>query len=166
MATLAQISEQLIPLFAAQLTEQGVDVPERQYFAPGQIPAQDGEQLVANLVGVMQGQPGVAYSGTFPGGGIGATFSATFSVALLRAIPVVMAEPGGIDFMVPTADDIDEAAQSFIGDTEALLKAAQAIHHSYQVTDPGMGFEVGPLQTIGPEGGLAGPKMLVTVSLG
>lgn len=166
MASITAIGSALVADFVNQLELQGVSLPERQHFAPGQIPAMDGEQLVGNLVGVMQGQPGGGFGGTFPAGGAPATFSATYSVALLREIPVVQGDGGMLDYVIPASADINTAGVGSLEDAEALLKACQAIHRQYLVTGRGMGFEVGPLQTIGPEGGLAGPKILLTVSIG
>lgn len=164
MAGLAAIGAELVGLFAAQLQERGVELPERQHFAPGQIPAADGEQLVGNLVDVHQGQPGAPVGGTMHPSAV--QFSATFSVGLLRAIPIIQGDGGGsIDLDIPSSAEIDAAGQLYLSDAEGLLKSCQAIHQSYAVTDPGMGFAIDGLQTLGPDGGLAGVKVLLTVSL-
>lgn len=162
MPGLAAIGAELVGLFATELEKRGVELPERRHFAPGQIPAADGEQLVGNLVTVSQGQPGGPIGGTM----MAVEFAATFSIGLLRAIPVIQGDGGGsITLDIPTSEEIDAAAQAFLSDGEALLKSCRAIYQQYQVTDRGMGFAIDGLQTIGPEGGLAGIKVLFTVSL-
>lgn len=164
MASLATIAAALVPDFAQQLQEQGISLPERQYFAPGQIVAMDGEQLVGWFVGVAQGGAGIQLPQSQHPAAV--RFAAQFAIILLRQIPIVQAEPGPLEYAIPTANDINDAGLSFVADGEALLRACQAIHREYLITYPGMDFEVGPLQTVGPEGGLAGPKILLTVSIG
>jgi hypothetical protein len=164
VATAATIGSELVGLFAEQLQALDVTLPDRQHFAPGQIPAMDGEQLVGNLVGIAQGGAGLHMGVSMHPAAV--RYAATFSVALLRSIPIVQAEPGPYDYVVPSSADIHAAGVESIEDAEALLKSAQAIHGQYLLTGQGQDFETGPLQTIGPEGGLAGPKILVTLTIG
>lgn len=164
MATIVAIATALVPDFGSQLEAQGIELPDRQYFSPGQIPAWDGEQLVGNLIGLAQGGAGMNMAQTMHPAAV--RYAASFSIALLRAIPIVQAEPGPFEYAVPTDEAINGAGLQFAADFEAMLKACQAIHAQYLIAYPGMDFEVGPVQTVGPDGGLAGPKVNLTVSIG
>lgn len=156
-------ADQILQLFAAQLTEQGVDVPERQYRPPGTLVVWDGEQLTVNLMGIGQGQPGHGYGQTIvPPQAL--VFYASFSINLIRAITVINVE-GPEDIEIPTAAEMDADGVKLLADAQALVLAFSQIYQRYQVTAIGEGMVLDGLQPVGPEGGLAGSRMLVSVSL-
>lgn len=162
LTNLPALAEQFLTLFSAQLTAQGVEVPDRQYRQAGSIPVWDGEQLTTGLMGIAQGQPGQAYPQTFAPQAL--NLYATFFVLLIREISVISTE-GFTPGEVPTAEDSDADGVNVIGDGQALVIAASAIHTAHTMTGPGEGFVIDGLQPLGPEGGLAGSRLLISVSL-
>lgn len=157
---LPDTAQKILSAFSAQLEAQAVDLPERQYVSPGNIAVWDGEQLVVNLQDVLQGQPGAPYAGTYGPGS--ENLSAQFSVAIVRKIPVVSSGRGP---KIPSAKKISEAGFEAMEDAEALVKAAVAIHSTNAITGLGQGFSIDPCSTLGPEGGLAATRLLLTISL-
>ena len=154
---------QILALFAEQLAAQGVDVPKRQYVLPALMVAWDGPQLTVGLAELFQGQPGAPFGGTFtPPTAI--VFGAMFVVDLLRKVPALSGE-GTAGMLMPSALDLNAAGQSLMTDAKALLLAGVTIRERYTLTGPGQGFAVGSCAPVGPEGGLAGSRLQITVSL-
>lgn len=162
LQALPAVAEQLLSLFAAQLTSQGVTLPERRYVAPGSQIVFDGEQMTVCLMGMAQGQPGQGYGQTMVPEAL--TIWASFSVNLVREVSVVNTE-GFAAMEIPTMAEQDADGQAAIGDAQALILAASAVHRSYALTGPGEGFVIDGLQPIGPEGGLVANRLLISVSL-
>ena len=162
LQTLPAVAEKILSLFTAELTAQGVTVPSRRYVTPGGLIPWDTDQLTVSLMSVDQGQPGIGDTTTMIPQAV--VFYASYSVNLIRAIPVVNTE-GFAGTQLPTAAELDESGQQLQTDAGALLLAAAAIHIGYTLTDPGQGFVIGPLQPVGPEGGLAGSRLMLTISL-
>lgn len=171
LQTLTADAEKILAAFATALTARGVELPDRRYVAPGQINAWDGEQLVVNLQSIDQGQPGRPFGGTYIPAAL--NFTAQFAVSIVREIPALYGE-GPLTTMVPTALELDDAGQGSLTDGAALILAATDIYaasihgtagQGLAVTGPGEGFEIGPCYPVGPEGGLAGHRLLVTISL-
>ena len=161
--TLAELAVTLLDAFVAQLEAQDVPVPERRYVAPGSVIAEDGEQLAVILGLVGQGQPGKPEPGTYvPGSEI---LMAQFDLQLIRTIPALNGE-GFPPQMIPGAVALGESGVQLINDAEALVKAAIAIHAAKTVTEAALqGFAIGPASPLGPEGGLAGTRILVEIGL-
>ena len=161
--TLGEVAATLLEGFIAQLKAQSIEVPERTYVAPGNLIPFDGEQLVVSLQDVGQGQPGSPFAGSYvPGAEI---LMAQFAIALVREVPALTGE-GFVNQMVPEAEELGVAGVAAVEDVSALVFSAIAIHKAHLVTEGGLqGFEVGPCSTIGPEGGLAAARLLVSVSL-
>ena len=156
------VADQFLALFAAQLTAQGVELPARQYRAPGSMIVWDGEQLTVCLMGIAQGQPGLAFAQTYVPEAL--NVYASFSINLVRAITVMNTE--GFEAMeIPTAGATDADGVTLINDAQALILAASEIHRKYAITGPGEGFVIDGLQPLGPEGGLAASRLLISVSL-
>ncbi len=154
--------------FAAQLTSLGVSLPERQYRAAGSMIVWDGEQFTVALMGIDQGDPGLAIGQSFTPP-TAAHYHAAFSVNLVRHITVVSTE-GFADMSIPSAVEQDADGTNLLSDAAALIIAAQQIHQQCStqpggIVDPGQGFLIGPLAPLGPEGGLAANRLLITVSL-
>jgi hypothetical protein len=124
--------------------------------------AWDGEQLTVSLMGIDQGKPGGSVSTNVIPQAL--MLFASFSVNLIRAIPTIGTE-GFAAGEVPTPEDLDASGQQLLDDAAQLVLAASAFHQAYLLTDPGMDMVIGPLSPVGPEGGLAGSRMLVSVSL-
>jgi hypothetical protein len=160
--TLGEVASTLLAAFSEQLTQQDIKVPDRAYVAPGNIIPWDGEQLVVVLQSIGQGSPGKPNPGTYvPGSEI---LMATFAVALVREIPVLSGE-GFVSTMIPEAVELGEAGVAGVEDASALMTAAIDVHKIHAVTEGGlMGFAIGPCLPLGPEGGLAGPKLTIEVN--
>lgn len=156
------VAEQLLSDFASQLTENGVALPERQYRSPGSMVVWDGEQFTVSIMTSAQGQPGIGQPHSVVPQAV--VYYATFSLNLVRAIAVINTE-GMAEAEIPTADEMDEDGVSLMADASALIYAASQIHQQYLVTAVGEGFAVEGLQPVGPEGGLAGNRLLVSLSL-
>lgn len=160
---LGETAAVLLDAFSEQLQAQDIIVPDRAYVAPGGQVAEDGDQLVIALQQIGQGQPGRPDPGTYvPGAEI---LMAQFSVQLIHAIPALHRE-GSVDMMIPSSEDLGESGVRLVGEAEALVNAAMNIHASQLVTEGGLqGFSVGPCVPIGPDGGMAGSKLIVDISL-
>lgn len=156
-------AREVLDAFVAQLEDQGIELPERRYVAPGSAIVWDGEQMTVNLVQVLSGQPG-APGLTTPTPPATRVFHATWAITLLRAVPALEVD-GPVEESIPTSPEIEESGLETMADSQGLLLAAQAIHEGYVLTRPGMGFVVNTLQTLGPEGGLAGVRLQVSLSL-
>jgi hypothetical protein len=168
LSNLPSGAKQIWTAFAAALTELGVSLPERQYRAAGSMIVWDDEQFTVALMGIAQGQPGVEFGGTYipPSA---ATYHASFSVNLVRKITVFRDEGTG-DMEIPTPEQQDSDGANLMSDGAALILAAQAIHEACSqapggIVDPGQGFVIGPLAPLGPEGGLAANRLLISLSL-
>lgn len=153
----------MLAAFAAQLAAQGVALPDRQYLAPGSLIVWDGEQLTVCLMSIDQGDPGMTIASTFipP---TAAHYQAAFSVNLVRKVAVINTE-GFAGVEIPTAAQLDVDGGALVADAAALILAGQAIHEAGTLTDGGQGCVIGPLAPLGPAGGLAGSRLLITLSL-
>lgn len=161
LADLSATASRILTLFANQLETQGVNLPDRQHVAPGQIPAWDGEQLCVNLVSVSQGQPGAPVSLAFRPSAI--NFHAMFGVSIVRAVYTIDGE-GPLDLIAPSSEQIGEDSVVSLTDAAALVHAASSIGLDGSLVDGGEGL-VYELGTLGPEGGLAANRLLLTLSV-
>jgi hypothetical protein len=162
LANLPATADLILALFTAQLKAQGVRLPDRQYRQAGSQPVWDGEQLTTGLMGIAQGQPGLAYPQTFVPEAL--NLYATFFVLLIREIVVINTE-GFTGMEIPTALEQDADGVALIGDGAQLVIAAAKIHLARSLTENGEGFVIDGLQPLGPEGGLSGSRLLLSVSL-
>lgn len=166
--TLASLPElpafalQVLADFASRLAQLGVEVPERRYRTPASMIPWDGEQFTVSLMGIDQGRPGAAQAqSVVPQAAI---FYASLALNLIRAVPILNVEAFA-EQEIPTAEDLDGSGEQLLGDAAALVLAATEFHQSYVLADPGVDLVIGPLQPVGPEGGLAGSRMLLSFSL-
>jgi hypothetical protein len=162
LANLPATADLILALFTAQLKAQGVHLPDRQYRQAGSQPVWDGEQLTTGLMGIAQGQPGLAYPQTFVPEAL--NLYATFFVLLIREIVVINTE-GFTGMEIPTALEQDADGVALISDGAQLVIAASAIHLARSLVENGEGFVIDGLQPLGPEGGLSGSRLLLSVSL-
>jgi hypothetical protein len=157
-------AHEVLDAFVRELERADVEVPERRYVAPGVVPVWDGEQFVCNLQQILQGQPGIP-SLTTPVPPAARVFSAQWALTLVRSVPALETD-GPVAELIPDAEEIGEAGDLAMNDSAALLLAAQRLHEGYVLTRSGQGFSIDGLGTQGPEGGLAGTRLLISVSLG
>ena len=160
---LGATAEAILNAFATQLELQGVELPKVQYVAPGSMIAWDAPSLTVALETITQGQPGAPFGQTYQIGTV-TELSASFGILLIREIPALTSE-GSLDDMIPSQFVLDTAGQSILGDAANLVKAAIAIHDKYLITSPGEGFVIGPITPLGPQGGMAGHKLNLEISL-
>ena len=160
LTNLPGLADQILAAFAAQLTAQGVDLPERQYRQAGSMPVWDGEQLTTGLMGIAQGQPGIGHQQTFAPEAL--NLYATFFVLLVRSVQVISTE-GFASMEIPTPDQQDADGVTAMTDAQALVIAASEIHQQYLLTEPGEGFVIDGLQPLGPEGGMAATLSLIHI---
>jgi hypothetical protein len=158
----AEAAQTLLSAFVKQLEAQSVELPERKYVAPGQIAVWDDEQLALNLQDILRGQPGAVFEQST--GPVPTVLHAVFSLQLVRLVPALNNE-GPLATMVPGEEELGASGEKTIADADALFEAAIAIQQNYTVTEPDMGFAVGPISTLGPEGGLAATMIKLGVSL-
>jgi hypothetical protein len=152
----------LLAAFVKQLEAQGIELPERQYVAPGSIAVWDSEQLAINLQDILRGQPGEAVEKTtWP---VPTVVVAQFAVQLVRLVPA-LSNDGPLQTVVPGEVEIGVSGMQAMDDADAIVEAALAIQQAHTVTEPGMGFGIGQVSTLGPEGGLAAVMLKVTISL-
>lgn len=151
----------LLQLFADQLVELDIEIPETQMVSPGSIPAWDGEMLVCSLQRVDQGHPGATQPGTM----YRAVFAVTFAVTLVRSVPALFGDGQPGPAMIPAPEDVTVSGTSGFDDAAALIVAAAAIHEGNLFTDPGDDFEIGGVTPVGPQGGLAGQSISITTSV-
>lgn len=157
--TLGEISSKALTAFTETLEELGMEVPERRYVAPGNIIPWDGEQFVVVLMEARQGKPGEPFAATYVPGTENLT--GQFAVAIVRDI-VALGE-GAEE--VPTADELGEAGVAAMNDAQLLLQAGMKVHAAQTISGLGKGFALGPCAPVGPDGGLAGHRLLFEVSL-
>lgn len=159
---LGATAQSILGAFGEQLEAQGVTLPDRRYVAPGQGIPWDGEQFVVVLQYVQQGQPGRPMAQSFMPGS--ESFTAQFAVAIVRGVPALSGE-GPLGPQIPSDQELGEAGAAAMDDAQALTEAGVAVHANSTVTGLGMGFVVGPVAPVGPDGGLAGHRLLIDLSL-
>lgn len=165
LTDLAAAGKLVLSAFVEQLEAQNITVPGRRSVNPGsgaQGIAWDGEEISVGLVTIHQGQPGAAFAGTQ--NPAAAVLFAQWAVLLLRKVPALAGNTTG-GASVPTAAQLDKAGQANLTDVAALTKAALAIHAAYMFNPPGVGFAFDEVVPMGPEGGLAGARLLLSASL-
>lgn len=162
LTSLADSAQTLLEQLAIQLAILGVDVPPSQYVGSGIIPW-DGPSLTLYLGTIGQGQPGVPIGTSFQTAE-STILWCTFYAQLLREVPSL--QPGSmVGTMVPDADELGGAGALSISDAQGLTQAAIVIHQDYTATDPGQGFVIESVTPLGPDGGLAGMRLALSMSL-
>ncbi len=136
----------------------GVALPERRVLSPGISAPSDGPQLLLFLEAITAGGPGQPV-GTFQRSPAGYR-TATWVVAILRAVHV----QGGDGGFAPDPVDIEADAEMTWTDAAVVQDLLETARHRNQLVAAGIPVTISPVTPIGPEGGLAGVQ--VTVSLG
>jgi hypothetical protein len=162
LAALPVTAQQILTAFAEQLEEvspEGYVVPQRQYVHAGAEAVWDGEQLTVGFVDLKQGQPGIPVSVTIPPRAL--LFYVEWKVLLLRSAPTVQEGPQ----MVPSADVLDESGGQSLEDVQALAKAFSNLHLGNVLTGVNEGFVLESITPVGPEGGLVGTELRLSMSV-
>lgn len=138
--------EALLRLVQEGFAALGVDLPARQYVAPGAIAAYDDEQLTVNLGRVYLGRPGAEDPLIRLN-----VFSADLSVTILRKSAMM-----GARGSAPLPEDEQAVAQVQMKDMQTLAEVLGTVRTGYTYTDLGTPFAINPVLPYGPEGGLVG----------
>lgn len=143
----------------------GFDVPVERFVAIGQQPPWDGELLAVSLLGINQGpEPGTELGMTVrPAAAV--VFHAQFAVTLLRQV-TILNNDGSVNEMLPTSIEMLADGEALIGDAGNLVWAATQVYQRQIVTDYGQGFVIGPCLPLNPDGGYAGTRLAIAVSVG
>ena len=157
------VADQLLAIFGAQLVELGVQLPARQYRNPSSLVAWDGEQFTVSLMGIAQGQPGRMIGQTIrPPQAL--HFYASFALTIVRLVSVINTD-GFADVEIPTASEIDADGVTTLSDAQALILAASRVYGQHSITSPDEGYEIAGVTPVGPEGGMAGNRLIVNLTV-
>jgi hypothetical protein len=143
-------------LLAAMVTEFGAAVPARRYLAPGPLAAWDGEHLAVSCTQVL---PGASDSSARAGGNPSRQAGSmqmprgVYEARILRCVPTV--DDGG---RPPTAEAIHAASVALLTDLGLLLQGV----YRFLADSPQGVATAGQADSLGPEGGLAGYRVLIT----
>lgn len=134
-----------------------VELPARVGLVPGGEVAFDADQFTVNLASITRGQPGqVQTQATTPSMLLQFV---TYEVYLLRAVATI--QDGVADDVTPTPGVLASDYHKLAVDARNLWRAIVSLHASYALVSPNVPFTYGPLQMVGPEGGLSGSKVAV-----
>ena len=138
----------------------GVALPERRYLLAGNAAgaAWDDEQVTVSLNGVWPGPSAAQQSAQATAAHQAGTVlpRAVYEIRILRCWPTVddSGEP-------PTPEAITQASMVLMRDAGLILTALYA----YAAADRGNGtMSVGEIQPLGPDGGLCGYAVVITLS--
>lgn len=145
-------------LLAAMVAEFGDTIPARHYLAPGPNAAWDGEHLAVSVVQLL---PGTSDASGKPGGHPGRQAGSmqisrvVLEARILRCLPTL--DDAG---RPPSAAAIQSSASGLMDDLGTLLDGA----YQFLKASPQTVATIGQADPLGPEGGLGGYRVVVTVS--
>lgn len=153
----------VLDTYVSELKATGLVLPQRQGITPGGQLAFDGEQFTVTFIGLTRGQP--AYPQTIAAQPTQVLWFYEFELVILRkmTVPTGRGTHGGIPSSAELAADFDDLTAP---DAMALIEASQAIHAGYLIVPPNVPFAYGPLNSIGPEGTLAGSRLNLNFQAG
>lgn len=161
------IATSLLDNLVAGLTDEGIDVPSRQYIHSGEI-AYDfvdddcSEAFVVSFQGILQGT-GATTAAYIPGTPIkcAVPLVAQYIVVLLRCVPVITD-----DGPPPTPADLTAAAQEILTDSMTLPNVAINKDLQGALTEQMCNLKgMGDVVAIGPNGGIGGTQLTLYVEL-
>lgn len=147
--------------FAAELANQGIDVPTAQYVAAGEVPW-DAESLVISLGGIAQGIPGQGIATSFRSASE-AISVATFAIELIRTVST--SGYGGGVLGLPDEYAMDNEGVSALNDAGAMVQSAILLKSKGIPVALGVDYAIGQCLPIGPLGGLAAVRLEIAVSI-
>jgi hypothetical protein len=154
------VAQRMLAGVVARFTEQGWDLPERCYVAPGSpnVVADDGDHLVVALeslgsgIGATTGGAGMLSRAA----GSQGPPKATFGVRLMRCIDPDVA---------PATESIHDDGVRLLLDPGRLLDALFVWRETeLHPRNPNPMVDIGQVEVIGPMGGLAGHMAKVVIS--
>lgn len=160
MIDVAAPAERILDAVIAHHTAHGWDLPAARYIAAGQVQAlaADGEHLAIAFSTLQRGAAATSRGPASPGKGAGASplVRADFMLRLLRCVAVVDDEGHA-----PPVAQIHADGLRLLQDPGRILDALYA----WAETEPhNLTVDFGPVEPVGPEGGLAGHLCRVTLS--
>lgn len=161
LTDLGDSAESILAAFVEQLIELGVDLPEASYVSPGEV-AWDQPSVTIYLGVGDQGEPGQTLQGSFRVARAVHTSSSLF-VQILRKTSSI--GPLGPWTQIPAPADLNADGKLALKDAGCLMKAAIMVFKDYQAVGPGQSFTIGPVTTLGPQGGMAAVRLRIDVSL-
>jgi hypothetical protein len=132
-----------------KLEEQGIDIPEVAYIAPGNEVVWDCEQLTLHLTRIIGGYPGTDSPVPQPHALL--MNSAEFFATIVRCIPVV-----GDNGQLPDQADVVAGAQGLMRDARAIRRAFEMIDQEHLVVPRNVPSSIGQVVSQGPQGAYAG----------
>ena len=161
LTNLGASAQSLLDQFVTALTGLGVDLTEQAvYVSSGEI-AWDGPSLTLYMGLGDSGEPGMGSDKSFRAA-IATHFSVTIFVQLSRMSP---ANGWNGPLLTPIPSDLNDLGVEAFNDAGCLLKAANTIFGDYSSTRPGQSFVIGPVQSIGPLGGMSAMRVKIDLSL-
>lgn len=151
-------AERLLAALLAVYDEARVELPTRRYLAPGPMTAWDDEHAAVYLTSTLPGSSDRANTpGGHPARGAGAqsTPRGAYEARVVRCIPTL-----DDDGAAPPADAITSSARELLRDVGLLL---DAVYRFAGEAPLGSVATPGQAQPLGPDGGLAGWSVTVTV---
>lgn len=155
---LYQVAQNLLDAVGQHMEEQGIILPEIQYVAPGNEVAYDCELLTVHLVRILSNYQGT--DTTFPSPYALLVNSAEFNVTMARCVPV-LDEQGNL----PPMSELSDSAGGLMRDARAMRRAMEQVVQFCDVAPRNVPQTVGAVQTVGPQGGMAGIFGMYTVQL-
>lgn len=161
MPDLPDVAERLLQLIVATAKQAEISLPERQYVAPGigGAEAWDGAQLTVALLSLDPTSAAVQSTGA--GGGSRGWFgppSATLRAEIVRDTPTVTD-----DGLYLAAEVYHASGMAAMADAALLSTVRGLVPATFG--DDGRTVRLGQVLPAGPEGGLAGTVLVVTLDL-
>ena len=136
--------------------------PARQVYQPGSNVAWDGEQLVLNFMGMRPGMPG--RETTQPILPVNILLYYDFEVTILRPVAALTGRGGQGGF--PSVKKQAASSSDIETDNLLLMAALVQMHHQGAIVPVGIPFLYGSVDTVGPQGALAGSHVSVSFQAG
>lgn len=154
------LARQVLDTVAAGLEAANQPAPARQYVADGNLVAWDCEQLVVAVEQTLGHQGNVSAESLDPGLAFAmAPRAAVMGIWLVRCCPTVNDEG-----KPPAAERVDESAQLVLRDPQIMLETLWRAHAAGDLGDcQGLVFQ--RWQAVGPEGGLTGGVLRLSINL-
>lgn len=164
---LKDIAQSILDVVAAELAEESIDVPERQYIHAGSI-AHDlagekcGEALIVSWSGLNQGSVRAGGGGqpNFPVRCSMPTI-ATFTIVLLRCVPTISEV-----LIAPKMTALQSSGESILEDAMTLTKIVIEKSLSKELTGMGCVLTgIGNVVPVGPFGAIGGTALTLTTDV-
>jgi hypothetical protein len=164
LSCLGESAEDLLNAFVTGFSEiPGFDLPANQYVGAGMIPW-DGEGIYVYLGSSLVGQPGAPITRNIPRNQ--AIFTVvTFFVMLIRECSSFGYYMSGAP--APASNYIlNSEGIRALNDAGALIQVAKNLRQGTSIVKNAQaGFAIGPVQALGPEGGLAAMRLQLDISI-